>query len=346
MTPTETLRFVVRLLRAQPARTAGLVVGLAATVFLPALLGSVGAVGIARVQDRLAGAPVIVLAPGDPLLGTWSTLTGAGAPDGTLPLAEAVWPGSLPLRTGRTVETLPLVGVDGAWTAAWGLSVARGRPAVRPGEVVVGAGAARRLGVKPGDALQADPLGSVLLDPPPGPMLTVVGVLASTPSPEQHWVLTPLATTWMLDGALHGEEGALHLHGDASEQPVSAVVVRPPSAEARDLLLVELDGRSDRQGVLPAALARERLRPLQPLQASAVALGGLLFGALALLLFNQVQQHAAARHKVHALLAALGASPGDLARLRLTEGGVLGGAALGLSLLGTVAALAALGHWP
>ena len=55
MTPTDTLRLVMRLLRAAPTRTVGLVLGLAATAFLPAVLATAGALAFHRVETRLAG---------------------------------------------------------------------------------------------------------------------------------------------------------------------------------------------------------------------------------------------------------------------------------------------------
>lgn len=332
MTPGETWHLVTRLLRAEPGRSAGLVLGLAATGVIPALTLGAAAVGSARASARLAGAPIVVLAPGDPVVGTWSALTGQGAPTALLPAVVSTWPGSLPLRTGRTVQGAPLVGVDAAWLPAWGLSLDEGRAPVRPGEVVVGARAARRLAVQVGDAVQADPEVVVQLDPPPGPPLTVVGRLARAGTPEDHWVLTSLATTWMLDGAVHGEPDALHLHGDAALQPLSAVVVRPESDEERDLLLVSLDARPDLVGVQPAALLRDRVGALCGLAGAVGVVGAVVLGALAVLMRSQLAQHRAARADLARILEALGASPRQLRRLWLMEATLLGTLAAGVAV--------------
>ena len=226
---TDQLRVAGRLAAATPGRTGALALGLAVALFLPSLTLLLGQNLQDRVRARLDGAPVLLARAGDPYGLCLSTLAFVGPPPPALPwgarrpLLDRGDVQVLPLRVGRQVQGLPLVGVGAYWLSAWNLQIREGRAAALAGEVVVGATAARRLGLAPGDRVQADPddlydLGGALPLP-----LRVVGVLHDSPSPEDGALLTPVQTLWALDGALHGhaeaETGAdpwaaLHLHGD------------------------------------------------------------------------------------------------------------------------------------
>ncbi len=252
------------------------------------------------------------------------------------------------------MQGLPLVGVGADWLSAWDLPIREGRAAALPGEVVVGATAARRLGLAPGDRVQADPDDLYNLGGPVPLPLTVVGVLQGSPLPEDGALLTPVQTLWALDGALHGHAeaatgadpwSALHLHGDVDEQPISAFVLRPASPRARDLLLAEVDALPDRMAVQPGSLWATLVEAATLPRRLALAWLGAASVALLALTGVVLDLSQRSRAPTLALLRALGGGPGlirglfalELALLALLGAGMAGLGLAGVALLLRVA---------
>jgi len=349
MRAADQARLAARFLWAAPGRSAALALGLAVAGVLP--LGTAGVAQVLRVraQARIDGAPVVWLAPGDPRGPLVSALAFVGpAPP---PLAFDSLARAAPdfegdawaVRTGRRVQGAPLVGVDAGWLAAWGLSVAEGRAAALPGEVVVGQGAAARLGLAVGDTVQADPEGAVSLETVPPMPLTIVGQLQATPLPEDGALLTSLETTWMLDGALHGDAQALHLHGSVGGQPVSAIVARPAHPRDRDLLLVAADGADPAQAARPAVQARALFDALAPAIHTARLWGAVGATAVLALMGALLTLGQRARARDLLLIAELGGGPRLLRALLAWELGLLLAAATLLSAAVLAASGALLG---
>ena len=320
------VRLVGRFLRADPVRSAAFVLGLTVAVGLPVAVLAGAAVSRAMVDARLDGAPVVLVGPEDPRSAVLSALlflpgeATASLPGGAAALVDGSGGGTaLPVRTGASVQGLPLVGVGAGWLRAWGLELDAGRPAALPGEVVVGRRAARTLAVAVGDRLQADATGIISLDHAPPPHLEVVGVLAPTSLPEGGAVLTPIETTWMLDGSLHGGTEGAHLHAARSDQPISALVVRPADAAARDRLLAEVDAQEWVVAVQPRRVVAALGAALQGPRRVLVGTASLVVLAMVALLGALGQLVLRARAPQHKLLRELGGPPTLLRSLLLLE---------------------------
>jgi putative ABC transport system permease protein len=133
----------------------------------------------------------------------------------------------IPMHAGFTAGGRPLVATAPEYLELRGLRVARGGPVVSLGEVVLGARAARELGLGPGDALSSDPRELYDIARPAALKLRVVGVLAARGTPDDDAVFADVKTAWVLAGLVHG-------HADAAQ------------VAARDERLVI--GRSDAGG--------------------------------------------------------------------------------------------------
>ncbi|MBE7462657.1 MAG: hypothetical protein HS116_04085 [Planctomycetes bacterium] len=179
---------------------------------------------------------------------------------------------AIPLYARFTAQGAPLVGTSLDYFYFRGLETAAGHLPLRLGDCVVGAAAARRLGVQPGGALLTDPENVLDLAGAYPLKLRVTGVLAPSGSPDDDAVFADLRTVWIAQGLGHGhtdvvknaepgtilkrEDGnvvanaaltayteiteaniaSFHFHGDEDTFPLGAVLVVPPDAKAAALL--------------------------------------------------------------------------------------------------------------
>ena len=191
----------------------------------------------------------------------------------TMAQAERVWETGLataiPLHVRYTAGGQPVVGTTLDYFDFRGLEVARGRGLAILGEAVLGARAAARLGVGPGDPLITDPenlfdlAGSYPLE------LNVVGVLAPTRSVDDDAVFVDVQTAWVIEGIGHGHQDVIeadmavaveagnvtanqaltrftritednldgfHFHGAPEDYPISSVIAVPPDARSAAIL--------------------------------------------------------------------------------------------------------------
>jgi putative ABC transport system permease protein len=188
--------------------------------------------------------------------------------------SDAVWDSGLaaaiPLHVRFRAEGLPVVGTTLDYFGFRGLDLAAGRDLGVIGEAVLGADAAERLGLGPGDTLVTDPetlfdlTGAYPLE------LSVVGVLEPAGTPDDGVVFVDVKTAWIIEGVGHGHddvaEGAVlaaaggganvvaspgvrqfqritpeniesfHFHGDTAQYPLSAVIAVPNDPRAGTIL--------------------------------------------------------------------------------------------------------------
>ncbi len=125
------------------------------------------------------------------------------------------------------------------------------------GECVIGAQAARRLGVRVGDKIPVSSSTAFLLDNPPL-RLRVAGILAGKESPDDEAIFVSLETAWIIEGLGHGHAqaaqhgspeaksytditqenvGSFHFHGSRDKFPITAILVVPESQKAETILL-------------------------------------------------------------------------------------------------------------
>ena len=195
---------------------------------------------------------------------------------------------AIPLRTGLMARKLPVVGTSLDYFAFRQLRVDRGRPLAVLGECVLGADAARSLGVEPGESIVTTPSALFDLAGVYPLKLRVVGVLAPSFGPDDRAIFVDVKTAWVAEGLGHGHQSlatasgdvllrtdqgvatanaklvqyneiteqnrdSFHFHGSPSDYPLSAILALPTDEKSRVLL----------RGRFVDDRARQLLRPVQ-----------------------------------------------------------------------------------
>lgn len=278
---------------------------------------------------------------------------------------------AIPVHAGFSARGAPIVGTTVDYLDFRGLTVADGRSLAVLGDCVVGAEAAARLGIRPGDPLTSSPESVFDLAGVYPLKMHVAGVLESTGTPDDLAVFTDIKTAWIIQGLGHGhqdlatardptlviarDEGrvvgsaklleyqeitadnrdSFHFHGDPAGYPVTGGLIVPADERAGTLLLgrfVETDNAF--QIVRPRAIVSELMETIFRIK-------GILDGAVAVVAMAAVL----ALGLVFALSFRLrgpelrtnfelGASRGTTARLLAAELAIL--VAAGVLLVGAV----------
>ena len=243
------------------------------------------------------------------------------------------------------------------------LSFAEGRSFTILGESVLGAGAARRLGLGPGDSLTSSPESFFDLAGAYPLKTKVVGVLAPSGTPDDLAVFVDLKTAWVMQGIGHGHQDltrvqdptlvierdakrvvgsakvveyqeitesnrdSFHFHGEPSSYPVSAAVIVPEDDRAGTLLLGRfVDGSLGGQLIRPRAIVGDLMTTIfriKEILDLAVAIVGTA-AVLALVLVFSLSFRL--REQELQTNFEIGASRGTTARLLAAELLLLGGA--------------------
>jgi putative ABC transport system permease protein len=201
-----------------------LVASIALIVFLPAGLEVLVGQSAEELTARAEATPLLVGAKGSPLELVLSSLYfSAEAPEPVSwssarrvqdsGLAEAI-----PLHVRFRSRDQPIVGTSLEYFAFRGLRIAAGRPMALLGECVVGARAARELGVAPGDAVLSSPETVFDLAGVYPLKMRVAGVLAPSHGPDDDAVFVDVKTAWVIEGLGHG-------HGDLSRPEAGGAVL-------------------------------------------------------------------------------------------------------------------------
>ncbi len=179
---------------------------------------------------------------------------------------------AIPLHTRFSARGVPVVGTSIDYFDFRGLSLAAGRRFAILGECVLGAGAAERLSLGPGDKLISSTESVFDLAGAYPLKMSVVGVLRAAGSADDLAVFVDLKTGWVMEGLGHGhqdlttvrdptlvigrEEGRVigsakvveyqeisdenlerfHFHGDSSVYPVTAALFVPENERSSTLL--------------------------------------------------------------------------------------------------------------
>ncbi len=168
---------------------------------------------------------------------------------------------------------VPIVGTSLEYFDFRGLRVREGQMFSVLGECVLGAAAAHRLGLRPGDTILSAPRNVLSLAGDYPLRLSITGVLAATHSADDYVVFTDSKTAWVIDGIGHGHQNltqateddlllsrdsdsitasaavlpyteitpenidSFHFHGEPGTFPLTAVIAIPESEKSRTLLL-------------------------------------------------------------------------------------------------------------
>ena len=206
---------------------------------------------------------------------------------------------AVPIQMGFFARGAPIVGTTVDYMDFRDLSFAEGRGFAVLGESVLGAGAARRLGLGVGDALTSSPDSFFDLAGAYPLKTKIVGVLSASGTPDDLAVFVDLKTAWVMQGLGHGHQDlataqdpslvikrdservvgsakvveyqeitesnrdSFHFHGDPASYPVSAAIVVPGDERAGTLLLGRfVDGSLGGQLIRPHAVVGELMNTI------------------------------------------------------------------------------------
>ena len=324
--------------------------GLASITFLLLLGHQLG-----RAFERdLAGIDLVVGAKGSPLQLILSGVLHLDVPTGNVPLPAVqalekhpLAASVIPISLGDSFRGFRIVGTSHAYPAHYQASLAQGKLWQAPMQAVLGASAARALGLQVGSSFVGShglgAGGHAHGDLP----YTVTGILAPTGSVLDRLILTDTASVWKV------HESATALDADdqkilEQERELTLALVRYRSPLAAVSLPRFVNSSTEMQAAAPALEISRLLRMLGVGTEVLQALAGVLLLTAALSVFLALWSAVRERRADLALLRMLGAPPRRVAALLLSEAlwlGVLAavlGVALGQGLLALLGQLLAL----
>ncbi|MCA9300674.1 MAG: hypothetical protein KDA28_16510, partial [Phycisphaerales bacterium] len=110
----------------------------------------------------------------------------------------------IPLNIQSTVQGIPVVATVPEYFERRRLKPRAGSLPLLNGDVVLGADAARILGLGEGDHLFSDPIDLYDISKPSSLRMLVTGVLRRTGTPDDDVVFTDIDTAWIMQGLAHG----------------------------------------------------------------------------------------------------------------------------------------------
>ena len=304
------------------AKTAILVTAIALIVFLPVGLQVLVGQSARELTARAESTPLLVGARGSALELVLSSLyleSRSPEPTDWAQVERVAGSGlarAIPLHLGFRARGHPIVGITLEYLDFRGLRIAQGRRMALLGECVLGARAARELGLEPGGELVSSSVTVFDLAGDYPLKMRVVGVLAPSHTPDDLAVFVDVKTTWVIEGLGHGHQdlaapdaesavlaieggritanasvveyqeitpenaGSFHFHGDLSDYPVSAVIAVPRDAKSRAMLMGRYEADDESQQILrPVSVMEELLETVVTIQGYVVAAIGIVAAA-------------------------------------------------------------------
>ncbi len=232
---------------------------------------------------------------------------------------------AIPLHLGFEAQHHPIVGSTVEYLDFRALEIEVGRRFVFLGECVLGAAAAKELGLAPGSTLVSSPQNLFDLAGVYPLEMQVVGVLAPKGTPDDRAIFVDLKTAWVIEGLGHGHQDlskddaaagvlkrkgsqitanasvrefqritdenrdSFHFHGDRSAFPVTAILALPHDAKSKALLMGRFQSKDETsQIVVPSKILDQLMGTVFTVQdyiVAAVVLVGLSTLATAFLVF-------------------------------------------------------------
>lgn len=289
-------------------------------------------------ERDLAGVDLVVGAKGSPMQLILSGVFHIDAPTGNIKLADlqalAARPQVaqvIPLSLGDSFRGFRIVGTTPEWLQHYRLATVEGRAWAAPMETLLGARAARDLGLRPGDRfVGGHGLGAGGRTHGDTPYV-VTGLLGPCGCVADRLILTATESVWQV----HEEHGADE-HAEEAEREVTMGLVRYRTPLAAVSLPRFVNSETNMQAAAPAVELTRLLRMLGVGSEVLQGVGAVLLLTAALSVFIALWSAVRERRADLAMLRMLGASPAKLAALLLAE-------ALWLALLASLLGLG-LGH--
>ena len=218
-------------------------------------------------------------------------------------LAEAV-----PLYVRFRSRAQPIVATSVEYFSFRELRLASGRMSAFLGECVLGAAAARALGLEPGDSVVSSPETAFDLAGIYPLKMKVTGVLEPNFTQDDHAIFVDIKTAWIIEGLGHGHQDlarpeaasavldrtgdnivanasvvqfneitesnidSFHFHGDLAEYPLTAVIALPHDQKSGVILMGRyVDGSATSQILRPRDVVDELLETILTIQQFIVA---------------------------------------------------------------------------
>jgi putative ABC transport system permease protein len=336
-----------RAARARPVSTIITLLIIALAIALPITvlaLGDGARQGIVRASDPFG--VLVIGAPGSGQQLVLSTVLLQGAPVGNMPYSvyqslidDPRAAPVVPIALGDNVGGARIIGTDAALlelrpsaSAPPAFQVVQGRFFSADFEAVLGAGAARALGLAVGDSfLAAHGISRGLASDQHDTPYTVVGILGRSSSPYDDAVFTSVESVWRL----HEPQGdsrlsALALDPSAAADQLTAALVKPVGFAEANSLWQSFAARPEAQAAFPG----QELGALFDLFAQGerilTLVGWLVLGIAGLTVFLSLYSAIAAREGAIALIRGLGGARTTVFRMILFE-------ALLITLIGALA---------
>jgi putative ABC transport system permease protein len=272
------LVLALRYLRFNKVKTAILVFSIAVAVFLPLAVNLLVRDYQRDLLARATATPLVAGAPGSRLDLVLHALYFRGQSAHDLAMAdvnainESGLAMGLPILNKHEARGLPIVGTSLEYFDFRGLRVVDGAGITRLGDCLLGATAAAKLGLHPGDKLMSDPENVFDLAGSYPINMHVKGILAPTGTADDGAVFADIKTEWLIMGIMHGHQdvekadpslllgrdatnnivasaallpyqevtesnaASFHMHGDPATFPVSAIIVVPHDDESSAIL--------------------------------------------------------------------------------------------------------------
>lgn len=271
-------------------KTTVLILSVTLIVFLPVGLNVLVEQSATQLTARAQSTPLLTGAKGSPLELTLNSLYFAGTTPPLLSYTEVDriqatgLATAIPLYVRFQVRNQPIVGTTIEYFSFRDFRFSSGRPLAVIGEAVLGAAAARELGVAVGDAVISSPETVFDLAGVYPLKMQVVGILEPTMSADDDAVFVDLKTSWIMQGLGHGHQDlrsgeavstiltadeneivanasvvqyneitvdnmdSFHFHGSDEVFPVTAVIAVPRDEKSGVLMLGRFEGEQlDRQ---------------------------------------------------------------------------------------------------
>jgi len=363
-----------RYLSFHKVRTGLLVACIALVFFLPVAVQLLVSSYSRRLLARAEATPLVAGAPGSRYDLVLNALYFKGRVPNptTMREVERVQSGGLatpiPVLCRHHAGHHPLVGTTPDYFAFRKLTPRKGTLPLLIGDAVLGAKAARELGLGPGDHLLSDPGNLFDLSLQYPLRLKIVGVLRASGTPDDGAVFCDIKTIWIIEGIGHGHVApgkekpaevlkkkpgevvfnaavtefnevtprniaSFHFHGDPETFPITAVIVVPRSRKAETLLKGRFRVQKNAQLLVPREVIDEIVGFVVKVKTFFDANLVLVTLATALFLALIVLLSLRVRQREMATLSLIGCAKRTVFRLQAAELGITLCAGLGVAAL-------------
>jgi putative ABC transport system permease protein len=295
------LLLALHYLRFNKVKTAIMVFSVAVAVYLPLAVNLLVRDYQRNLLARATATPLVAGSPGSRLDLVMHALYFRGQLARDLAMTDLDAINASDLATGIPVlnkfaaRGQPIVGTSLEYFDFRRLRVVEGNGLARLGDCVLGAAAAEKLGLRPGDKLMSDPENVLDIAGSYPINMRVTGILAPTGTADDAAVFVDIKTVWLILGIMHGHQdaasadpslllerdaknvtaseallpyqevtaeniGSFHVHGDVRTFPVGAIVVVPHDAKSAAILRGHyLDPKATVQLLVPREVVAETL---------------------------------------------------------------------------------------